>query len=215
MYLPSHFDEPRLEVQHALIRSHPFGLLVSGSQIGPQASALPFVLAERASPLGTLTTHVARGNDHWRHLIDDGEVLAVFQGPHAYVSPRLYPSTRETGRVAPTWNYTMVHARGRARVIDDTTWLRSQVQHLTARMEGDGPDAWSVNQAPSDHVDSMLKGIVGIEIVIEHIEGKWKASQNRHRADRAGVVEGLRRSDSQGRAMAEIVNSLLIDARKP
>ena len=190
MYQPAHFKEERLEVQHALIKAHPFGLLVSVRPNGPEANGVPFLLDSETAPLGVLKTHVARANNQWRNL-DGQNVLAVFQGPRAYVSPSNYETKRETGKVVPTWNYVMVQVRGMARVHEDAHWLKAQVTSLTQTHEAGLAQPWQVSDAPSTYIESQLKGIVGIEIAIVSIEGKWKVSQNRPEADRRGVADGF------------------------
>jgi transcriptional regulator len=190
MYEPPHFKEDRLEVQHALIKAHPYGLLISVGAEGPVANGAPFLLDSVAGALGTLKLHLARANQQWRGL-DGQKVLCVFQGPMAYVSPSHYETKRETGKVVPTWNYVMVQARGVARVHEDAVWLRAQVSALTDKHEKGRAEPWAVSDAPPTYIDSQLKGIVGMEIAIESIAGKWKVSQNRPEADRRGVAAGL------------------------
>jgi len=205
MYQPPHHREDRLEIQHALIRAHPLGLLVSHGPDGLAANQVPFLLDAAASPLGTLAGHLARANDQWRHL-DGAEVLIVFQGPAAYVTPAWYETKRETGKVVPTWNYTTVQARGLVRVIEDQDWLAAQVARLTGEQEAGRAEPWAVGDAPPAYVAAMLRGIVGIEIVVAAIEGKWKVSQNRSAADRRGVADGLAASSDPGAvAMAGLV----------
>ena len=201
MYQPAHFREERLEVQHALIRGHPFGLLVSVGPDRPEANGVPFLLDIEAAPLGVLKTHVARANAQWRNL-DGQNVLAVFQGPQAYVSPSNYETKRETSKVVPTWNYVMVQVRGIAHVHEDANWLKAQVTSLTQTLEAGLAQPWQVSDAPSAYVESQLKGIVGIEIAIASIEGKWKVSQNRPEADRRGVADGLGKGAAE---MADLV----------
>jgi transcriptional regulator len=192
MYLPSHFEETRLDVLHAFVRHEPLGLLVTHGSAGLTANPVPFLLdADGGGGLGTLRAHVARANPVWREGAADGSVLVVFQGPQAYVSPSWYPAKAEHGKVVPTWNYVMVQARGRLRAIDDAAWLRRLVTRLTERHEATLPAPWSVDDAPADYVDKMLGAIVGIEIELEALTGKWKVTQNRSAADRAGVVRGL------------------------
>ncbi len=190
MYQPPHFKEDRLEVQHALIKAHPYGLLISVGAEGPEANGAPFLLDSVAGALGTLKLHLARANPQWRGL-DGQKVLCVFQGPMAYVSPSHYETKRETGKVVPTWNYVMVQARGVARVHEDAGWLQAQVSALTDKHEKSRTEPWAVSDAPPTYIDSQLKGIVGMEIAIESIAGKWKVSQNRPEADRRGVAAGL------------------------
>lgn len=191
MYIPQSFKEDRLDVLHGLILSNPLGLLVSNGENGPHATSIPFHLIDSGSPYGTLQAHLARANPHWQ-TIDSQSVLVVFQGPDAYISPKWYPSKAEHGMVVPTWNYAMVQARGVARVIDDPSWLRRQIEVLTNHQEASSADPWKVSDAPSEYIDSQLKAIIGIEIEISELEGKWKVSQNRAINDRHGVVENLR-----------------------
>ncbi len=195
MYLPAHFAESRAEVLHALIRSHPLGLLVTQNGDGSiAANDIPFVLdaSDDGSP-GVLRAHVARANPLWRTARGDVESLVVFQGPQGYVSPAWYPGKAEHGRVVPTWNYVVVQARGALRAIDDREWLRAFVTRLTDRHEGPRPAPWAVTDAPADYVDTMLGAIVGIEMPVTSLVGKWKVSQNRPAADREGVAQGLDR----------------------
>ena len=195
MYLPAHFAESRAEVLHALIRSHPLGLLVTQNGDGSiAANDIPFVLdaSDDGSP-GVLRAHVARANPLWRTARGDVESLVVFQGPHGYVSPAWYPGKAEHGKVVPTWNYVVVQARGALHAIDDRGWLRAFVTRLTDRHEGPRPAPWAVTDAPADYVDTMLGAIVGIEMPVTSLVGKWKVSQNRPAADREGVAQGLDR----------------------
>ena len=211
MYLPAHFEESRPEVLHALVRSHPLGLLITLGPAGLQANPVPFMLdpaADGAAPV--LRAHVARANPVWREARTDIESLVVFQGPQAYISPGMYPSKAATGKVVPTWNYVIVQARGSLRVIDDAPWLHALVTRLTDRHEAARAVPWAVSDAPADYVDTMLRAIVGIEITLTALTGKWKVSQNRSAADRDGVAGGLRSQagptgDAQAAAMAELV----------
>jgi transcriptional regulator len=195
MYLPSHFAESRPQVLRDFIASHPLGLLVTQNRSGGiEANSVPFFLdaTDDATP-GVLRAHVARANPLWKEARDDVDALVVFQGPHGYVSPAWYPSKAEHGKVVPTWNYLMVQGRGRLRAIDDKAWLRAFVTRLTDHHEGGRSAPWAVSDAPADYVETMLRAIVGIEIELSSLTGKWKVSQNRPAADRAGVVAGLRR----------------------
>ena len=159
-----------------------------------------------ASKLGTLQAHVARANPQWRDLAVSKEALVVFQGVEHYVSPSWYATKQETHKVVPTWNYVMVQARGPVRVIEDDSWLERQIAALTGEQESSRPAPWAVEDAPADFIALQRKAIVGIEIEIADIRGKWKASQNRNAADRAGVVEGLEAlGDEEALAMAAIV----------
>jgi transcriptional regulator len=212
MYQPEHFREERLEVQHALIRAHPLGLLISHGEGGLSANPVPFLLheADDAAPLGTLRAHVARANPQWRDFVDGaggGEALVVFQGADTYVTPSWYETKRETGKVVPTWNYAIVQVRGRPRVVEDDAWLSRQIEALTAVHEGGRPAPWAVSDAPARYVEMQRRGIVGLEIAIARIDGKWKVSQNRPEADRRGVADGLAAAGEAGAAMAGLVAS--------
>ncbi len=205
MYQPVHFREDRLEVQHELIRNRPLGLLVTAGPGGLMANPVPF-LVDVEGRFGTLRAHVARANPQWRELDGLAECLVVFQGPQDYVTPSWYATKRETGKVVPTWNYATVHAWGRPRAIEDATWLRRQIGDLTASMEGRRTAPWAVEDAPADFVAMQIRAIVGIEIPIARIEGKWKMSQNRTPADRQGVVAGYREDGDE-------VMAMLVEAR--
>ena len=205
MYQPPHHREDRLDVQHALIRAHPFGTLVTLRADGLVANSIPFIL-ESPPPLGILKGHVARANDQWRDFRADVEALVIFQGVESYITPSWYATKQETGKVVPTWNYAIVQVRGTMRVVEDRDWLAAQIAALTALLEGVRQAPWSVADAPASFVEAQIKGIVGIEIPIARIEGKWKVSQNRPEADRKGVAEGLRADGGEARkAMADLV----------
>ena len=191
MYLPSHFDETRPEVLQQTLRSHPLGLLVTLGAGGLEANAIPFLLDAERGPHGTLRGHVARANPVWREARADVEAMVVFQGPQAYISPSWYATKAETGKVVPTWNYVLVQARGPLKVMDDPAWVRRLVGALTTRHESPRAAPWKVEDAPADDIDGLLRVIVGIEIPLSSLSGKWKVSQNRPAADREGVVRGL------------------------
>jgi len=210
MYQPPHFREDRLEVQHGLIRSHPLGLLITAGPGGLQANPIPFLVYGDHTPHGTLRAHMARGNPQWHELAAlqesaSQECLVVFQGPQQYITPSWYPTKHEHGKAVPTWNYVTVHAWGAPQVIEDLGWLRRQLEDLTNLKEGVRPQPWRVDDAPEQYLASQMKGIIGIEIPIARIEGKWKVSQNRPEVDRAGVVAGLRDGGEQTAVMATLV----------
>ena len=208
MYLPAHFAETRVEVLHGFVRTNPFGLLISHDGSGrPEADGIPFVLDDDpAGGPGILCAHVARANPVWQAARSVGESLVVFQGAHGYVSPAWYPSKAEHGKVVPTWNYITVHGRGAVRGIEDPAWLHAFVTRLTDRHEGRRAAPWAVSDAPADYVAAMLRTIVGIEIVLTSLTGKWKVSQNRTATDRAGVARGLvDENGAAGEALAEAV----------
>ena len=193
MYNPPAFREDRPEALRALIEAARLCLLVSNGPDGvPQASHLPLFLVAEEGERGTLYGHLARANPHWRALSAPGaRALAVLPGPEAYVSPALYPSKMEHGRVVPTWNYVAVHAAGPVEAFDDPARLRWVVERLTARQEAGRADPWAVSDAPEEYVRAQLRAIVGVALRIETLEGKRKLSQNRAEADRKGVVAGL------------------------
>lgn len=193
MYQPPHFREDRAEVLHALMREHCFATLVTLGPDGLIANHLPMEIDPEPAPFGTLRGHLAKGNPQWRDFSTDLPALVIFSGPQAYITPSWYATKSETGRVVPTWNYMAVHAYGRPRSFDDPGRLKSLVTALTARQEKDFAEPWQVDDAPADFIEHQLKGIVGIELTVERLEGKWKLSQNRSAADRAGVIDGLSR----------------------
>ena len=206
MYLPTHFAQPDADALHALMRAHPLATLVTLGPQGLDANPVPLMWVDDGTPHGVLRGHVARASPVWREAAPGGEALAIFHGPNAYISPSWYPSKRETGKVVPTWNYAVVHARGALRVIDDAAWLRGLVEALTRTHEARMPQPWAVGDAPEDYVARMLDAIVGIELALTSLQGKWKTSQNQPVANRAGVVEGLRRRDgADDAAMADWV----------
>jgi transcriptional regulator len=191
MYQPPHFHEEDISVQHALIRAHPLGLLITSGDAGPNANLLPFHLDASLSAKGTLQIHMAKANNQWREIEAGASVLVVFQGTDAYVTPSWYATKQETGKVVPTWNYAIVQVRGRARVIHDAEWLRKQIGALTGDHEKIRDHAWNVSDAPDAYIAAQIKGIVGVEIEIAEIDGKWKVSQNRPEADRTRVAAAL------------------------
>jgi transcriptional regulator len=201
---PLHRNED-LPALQALIRDRVFGLLISNGAEGLVANSVPFVLDTAASKLGKLKVHLARANPQWRDLEASPDALAVFQGHDHYISPSWYETKRETGKVVPTWNYTMVQAKCRAKLMDDA-WLAQQIEELTRALEQRRERPWAVGDAPADFIAMQRRAIVGIEIEILDLRGKWKTSQNRNAADRAGVVSGLEAmGDEDSRAMAGIV----------
>lgn len=217
MYVPAHFEETRGEVLQALMREHPLATLVTASADGMVANHIPMEYDPQPAPFGTLRGHVARANPLWRDYSlapSAGEALAIFQGPHAYVSPAWYPSKLEHGKAVPTWNYAVVHVRGSLRIIEDTQGLRAIVEMLTDRHEAGRPHPWRISDAPSDYIEQLLKAIVGIEMPITKLVGKWKASQNRSASDRVGVISGLtgegeNNANPNARAMADLVKETM------
>ena len=206
MYRPKHFEESRVDVMHALAREHPLATLVTLGATGLNANHIPLEVEPEPTPLGTLRGHVARANPVWQDLAAGVEALAIFQGPSTYVSPAWYPSKRETGKVVPTYNYAVVHAYGPLRIVEDAAWLRSLVERLTNRFEAGRAEPWQVSDAPAGFIDTQLRAIVGIEIPISRLHGKWKLSQNRSAMDHAGVVAALSASaDPAATAVARLM----------
>ncbi len=206
MYLPRYFAQPDIATLHALMRAHPLATLVTLGPDGLDANHMPLHLAAGHGERGLLSGHLPRANPAWREHAVDHDVLAIFHGPEAYITPSWYATKQATGEVVPTWNYTTVHARGRLRVIDDGPWLRHHLEQLTRGQEMRFARPWAVDDAPAGYTERLMRGLVGIEIAITHLEGKWKVSQNRPAEDRAGVVAGLRAlGDDSALAMADLV----------
>jgi transcriptional regulator len=191
MYNPRWFKEDRLQFLHAEIRKIAFGTLVTSAASGMLASHVPLMLDTSRGEQGVLYGHIARGNLQWRDTTPGSEGLAIFLGPDAYVTPRWYQTKKEDGKVVPTWNYVAIHVRGPVTFFEDTGRLREVVTALTALHESGAEDPWKVTDAPAEYIQAQLKSIVGFEIQIARIEGKWKMSQNRPEPDREGVIAGL------------------------
>ena len=191
MYIPAHFEENRPEVLHGLMAEHPFAALVTHGPIGLDANHLPFEFDPSSGPHGTLRAHVARANPVWREAAERPEALVIFQGATAYISPTWYPSKHETHRQVPTWNYMVVHAHGRIAVRDDEAFVRGFVARLTRKMEANESKPWKMGDAPADYLTQMLGAIVGIEIEVTQLVGKWKLSQNKASPDRRGAADAL------------------------
>jgi transcriptional regulator len=191
MYQPPHFIETDPVVLQALMRAHPLALLITAGPGGLMANPLPFQFDPARGVKGTLLAHMAKANPQWREIEAGAPVLAVFQGENAYITPSWYQTKQETGKVVPTWNYAIVQARGTGRAIQDPEWLMEQVSSLTQQHEEKRYQQWQVSDAPEAYVAAQLKGIVGVEIEISDLNGKWKVSQNRPLADRSKVAAGL------------------------
>lgn len=194
MYLPGHFEETRLDELHRFVDEHPFGALVVHGPNGLDANHLPFLLEPAAGAYGRLLAHVARANPLWREAKDGDEALVIFRAEDAYVSPNWYPSKHEAHRQVPTWNYRVVHVHGRLAIRDDERFVRGVVARLTRVHEARTGSAtpWRMGDAPADYLDRMLGAIVGIEVEITAIVGKWKLGQNKDERDRLGAAEALR-----------------------
>jgi len=191
MYLPEFFREDRLDALHAFMDEHPFATLITLEGGRPAINHLPMLLRPADGTRGTLVGHVARANPVWQTLAATGDATAIFHGPAGYISPSWYPSKARHHKVVPTWNYAVVHAEGRVRVIEEVDWLHDLVRDLTDRHEAAGRTPWRVADAPDDFVATMVRQIVGLELEITRLTGKWKLSQNRPAEDVAGVIDGL------------------------
>lgn len=208
VYVPEHFAELRPEAMHRLIAAFPLATLVTVGADGIAANHIPLQLDPTRGEFGTLIGHVARSNEVWREGEHRGESLAVFKSSDAYISPNWYASKRETHEVVPTWNYAVVHAYGALIVHEDDKWVRGVVGRLTKTMEASRPVPWKMADAPADYLKGMLGNIVGIEMPVSRMTGKWKVSQNRSVADRASASAGLRSTGDPGDAeMAELIEA--------
>lgn len=211
MYIPPSNAEYCPEVMFDFIDAHPFGALVTASSEGLFATHLPFVLDRTQGMHGTIAGHVARANRHHRLTAPGTEALVIFLGPDAYITPSWYATKLEHGRVVPTWNYVAVHVYGALRFVDDPAFLARQLEALTAQHEGGRERPWSIDDAPADYITQQARAIIGVELTITRLEGKWKMSQNRPTADIDGVVQGLVESSME----AERAVGKIVDERRP
>jgi transcriptional regulator len=213
VYIPPHFNEERVDVLHELIRTHGLATLVTYGSSGLIASHVPLFLdtstAGPDAPFGVLRGHLSRANQQWRDYSPEVPALAIFAGPQHYITPSWYPAKTEHGKVVPTWNYIVVHAYGRLETYDDRESLLANVEALTTQHEASRAAPWKVSDAPASYVDAQLKGIIGISLRIDRLEGKWKVSQNRSAADQASVASALQEAGTDtGVAMAETMEEL-------
>lgn len=208
MYTPRQNEETRIDVMHALIRAHPLGVWVSMGDGELIANHIPFDIDPARGEFGTLVGHVARANPIWRQPPSAVPSIVTFQGPQSYITPSWYPSKHEHGKVVPTWNYAVVHAHGVPAFIQDKAWLHAHVSSLTSRHEASQALPWAVSDAPANYLDKMISAIVGVEIPIARLSGKWKMSQNRTESDQLAVVAGLlAKRDPQAAGVAEVMRS--------
>lgn len=205
MYVPPHFAVDDLGLMRETIAHHSLATLVTCGERGLMANHVPLTLVA-GDGIGALHGHLSRANDQWREIAGGSEILAIFSGPDAYVSPSAYATKYETGNVVPTWDYVVVHAYGFGTTFDDPTRLHALVSALTDRHERPRDEPWRVTDAPQRYIDGQLRGIVGIEIALTRMIGKWKISQNRSKTDRAGVIEDLARSEREdARDLAQLM----------
>jgi transcriptional regulator len=208
MYVPKHHEEIDLQVMHTLIQAHSLGAWVTLDDNGFNADHIPFILDGSRGQHGTLRAHVARANPVWQTLNAAAPSLVIFQGPQTYITPNWYPSKQLNGKVVPTWNYAVVHAHGTAKIIHDRDWLSQTITDLTNQHESAQALPWKVSDAPAEFIDRLLDAIVGIEIPITRIVGKWKVSQDEARPDRLSTSEALAKlGDANSLAMSDLVFS--------
>ncbi len=210
MYVPAYTEETDVGVLHALIRAHPLGAWVTATDDGVVANHIPFLIDPAAGPYGALVGHVARANPIWQNFATQPPSLILFQGAESYITPSWYPSKHAHGRAVPTWNYAVVHAHGIPRAIEDRDWMRAHVTQLTNVHEAGEAQPWKITDAPADFTTRLLDAIVGIEIPISKLVGKWKVSQNRPDEDKRGIIAGLStHDDDKSRDMAALVSRFL------
>lgn len=205
MYIPKHFEETRLPVLYEMMRANPLATLITLDKNQFNANHIPMVLDAEA---GILRAHIARANALWKSYDQHIGCMAIFQGPMSYISPSYYPSKLETEKVVPTWNYAVVHVHAKLKIMDDADWILKQINTLTTQQEQGREKAWKVADAPNDYIEKLLTALIGLELTIERIEGKWKVSQNQKPLDHQGVVDGLTMESSQNAlAMASLVKN--------
>lgn len=206
MYSPERFKQNNRDQLHALIRAKPFATLISHSENGLEANHLPFYL-KVIKGKQVLQGHVAKANPLWKSTQENAEVLVIFQGCDSYISPSLYPAKQVHGKVVPTWNYQVVHVQGRMSYRHDEAWKLAMLNALTQQQEAQQAQPWAVSDAPECYLQTMMSAIVGLEIEISSISGKWKLSQNQTEENRQGVISGLSSmNDGESKRMAELVD---------
>jgi len=210
VYIPSQHEEKDLSVLHALIKAHPLGSWVTMSEGELLANHIPFYLDAARGERGTLVAHVARANPVWKKFSTTVPSVVMFQGVEQYISPSWYPSKHANGKAVPTWNYAVVHAHGIPSTFSEPDRLLAHLNLLVDKQEANQALPWKVSDAPEDYIQQMVRAIVGIEIPIDRLDGKWKVSQNRTEPDRLGVVAGLLATEeAAGKAMASLVKASL------
>lgn len=215
MYNTNHFTEERIDVLHELMQTNPLGTLVTLEPDGMNANHLPFeIIAPSAeAPFGTLRAHCARSNPLWKNLSSSNESLIVFQGAQTYITPSWYEEKKLSGKVVPTYNYAVVHGYGKVRVVEDPQWILNLLQSLTKYHEDKQATPWQISEAPESYIETMLAAIIGIEIPLTRLTGKWKVSQNRPEQDRLNIAAGLRMNAEQNaQTMATLVAATVISA---
>jgi transcriptional regulator len=211
MHTPKTFQQNDPQHLHDIIINYPFATLVTHSQSGLEVNHLPFFLKQSKGKT-ILQGHIAKANPLWKNLNDNADVLLVFHGPNCYISPNHYPTKKETGKAVPTWNYVVVHVKGTLSFIHDQSWKLNMINNLTNQHEAEQENPWSISDAPEIYIEKMLTAIVGLEIEVLSITGKWKLSQNQPERNKQGVVTGLSQAnDSDLRKVAELVKKYAIE----
>ncbi len=209
MFQPPMFNEDRMDVMHDLIDKYSFGIMIGHEGGALSINHLPFILHPELSEKGTLRGHISKGNPLWKNHDANNDVTVIFQGPHHYISPGWYASKAEHEKVVPTWNYATVHATGKLKLIEDTDWLIAQLSTLTDKHEAGYDEPWKVSDAPEKYIRGQMKGIVGIEIEITELIGKWKMSQNKNDADKTGILAGLtKEGDDNALDMVDVMKDI-------
>lgn len=207
MYVPKHHEETDISVLHSLIRAHSLGTWATPGDGELIVNHVPFLIDPSRGNYGTLIGHVARANGVWQSFSKTIQSVVIFQGPESYITPSWYPSKHAHGKAVPTWNYAVVHAHGMPVVIEDKAWLLRHLNELTSVHEANQALPWKVSDAPAEYTERMIERIVGVEIPIASLVGKWKVSQNRPDSDKLGVVAGLlAKQDTQSNEMAVLVD---------
>jgi transcriptional regulator len=204
MYIPKHFEVTNINAIHELIHDYPLATLVTVSANGLNANHIPMHLTATHEPYNTLRGHVARSNPLLEDINDENQSLAIFHGPNAYISPSWYETKKEHGKVVPTWNYVVVHAYGNLQIVDKPEWLRTQIEALTDQNESQFSEPWAVTDAPVEFTEKLFESIVGIEMKITKLLGKWKVSQNQPLENQLSMIKGLK--DKQQQDMADLVS---------
>ncbi|OGB25996.1 MAG: hypothetical protein A3I66_09875 [Burkholderiales bacterium RIFCSPLOWO2_02_FULL_57_36] len=206
MHVQNIFEETRTEILHALMRDYPLASVVTMTEEGMDANNIPFELDSSAGALGTLRCHVGRSNPIWQSFRNDPQILTIFQGPNAYISPRWYINGQKSRRVFPSWNYAVVHAYGVMQVIDDRAWLLEHLSRLASHNEKSLPSPWQLQEASPEFAEQAVANIIGLEISITKLVGKWQVSQQRTAADRESVSNALlARPNDVSAATAELI----------
>lgn len=213
MYLPPHFEAADPASLRRLIRAHPLGALITSGELGLDANHLPFEFDADEGEHGVLRAHVARNNPLWQEVKEGQEVLVIFRAAEGYISPNWYPSKQAHHKQVPTWNYAVVHVHGRIRVRDDARFVRRLLATLTRTQEAAESRPWKMADAPRDYVEAMVAAVVGIEIEIDRLVGKFKLSQNKEEGDREGAIQGARERGGEG--LASTMQESMAEAMPP